>query len=48
MADPDYIADATARKMHVVLVKGEEIERVLRRIYGMPKSVIDRVREAVK
>jgi tripartite-type tricarboxylate transporter receptor subunit TctC len=48
MADPDYLADATARKMHVVLVKGEEIERVLRHIYGMPKSVIDRVREAVK
>jgi hypothetical protein len=34
--------------MHVVLVKGEEIEALLKRIYSMPNSVIERVREAVK
>jgi hypothetical protein len=34
--------------MHVALVKGEEIETVLKRIYAMPPSVIERVREAVK
>jgi tripartite-type tricarboxylate transporter receptor subunit TctC len=47
MADPDYQAEAAARKMHVVMVKGEEIEAVLKRVYAMPQSVIERVREAV-
>jgi tripartite-type tricarboxylate transporter receptor subunit TctC len=48
MTDPEYLAEASARKMHVVLVKGEEIEALLKRIYSMPNSVIERVREAVK
>ena len=48
MADPEYLAETNARKMHVALVKGEEIESVLRRIYAMPTSVIERVRAAVK
>jgi tripartite-type tricarboxylate transporter receptor subunit TctC len=48
LADPEYLAEAAARKMQVVLVKGEEIDDVLKRIYGMPKSVMDRVKEAIK
>ena len=48
MADPDYLADVEAKRMHVQLVTGEEIEGVLRRIYGMPKDVVERVKEAVK
>jgi tripartite-type tricarboxylate transporter receptor subunit TctC len=48
LADPDYLAEAAARKMQVVLVKGEEIDAVLKRIYSMPRSVMDRVKEAIK
>jgi tripartite-type tricarboxylate transporter receptor subunit TctC len=48
LADPDYLAEAEARKMQVVLVKGEEIEAVLKRIYSMPRSVVDRVKEVIK
>jgi tripartite-type tricarboxylate transporter receptor subunit TctC len=48
MTDPEYIADTTARKMHVQLVKGEEIEAVLRRVYAMPKDVVERVRQNIK
>jgi len=48
LTDPDYLAEAAARKMQVILVKGEEIEDVLKRIYSMPRSVMDRVKEAIK
>ena len=37
-----------ARKMHVQLAKGEEIDSVLQRIYGMPKDIVERVMAAVK
>jgi hypothetical protein len=46
--DPEYVADATQRKMQVLLVKGEEIDAVLKRIYSMPKSVMDRIKDAIK
>jgi tripartite-type tricarboxylate transporter receptor subunit TctC len=48
MADPDYLADAAGRGMHVQLVTGEEIEAVLQRIYAIPATVVERVRQAVK
>ena len=46
--DPEYVADATQRKMQVLLVTGEEIDAVLKRIYSMPKSVMDRIKDAIK
>lgn len=46
--DPDYLAEAQQRKMQVLLVRGEEIDDVLKRIYSMPRSVMDRVRDAIK
>jgi len=48
MNDPDYLADAAARRMHVQLVTGEEITNVLRHIYGIPKDIVERVKDAVK
>jgi tripartite-type tricarboxylate transporter receptor subunit TctC len=48
MNDPDYLADAAARRMHVQLVTGEEITKVLRHIYGIPKGIVERVKDAVK
>ena len=46
--DRGYLAEAAQRKMQVLLVKGEEIDAVLKRIYSMPKSVMDRIKDAIK
>jgi tripartite-type tricarboxylate transporter receptor subunit TctC len=46
--DPDYIAEATARALHIQLVTGAEIEQVLRRVYATPRAVVERVTAAVK
>ena len=46
--NPDYLAEAAQRKMQVLLVRGEEIDSVLKRIFSMPRSVMDRVRDAIK
>ena len=48
LEDPEYIAEAKQRKMQVLLVMGEEIDAVLKRIYSMPRSVMDRVSAALK
>jgi len=48
LEDPDYVAEAAPRKMQVLLVRGEEIDDVLKRIYSMPRPVMDRVRDAIK
>jgi tripartite-type tricarboxylate transporter receptor subunit TctC len=48
LVDPAYVAEAAERKMQVVLVKGEEIDEVLKRIYSMPQSVMDRVKNVMK
>jgi tripartite-type tricarboxylate transporter receptor subunit TctC len=46
--DPEYLAEAEKRSMQVLLVRGEEIDTVLKRIFTMPKSVMDRVKAAIK
>jgi tripartite-type tricarboxylate transporter receptor subunit TctC len=48
VADPDYVADAKARGLHIELVTGQEIERILRQIYDTPKAVVERMKEAMK
>jgi tripartite-type tricarboxylate transporter receptor subunit TctC len=48
MSDPDYVTDARARGLHVEYVAGREIDAVLRRLYAMPASVVDRVTQAIK
>ena len=48
MASSEYRAEAATRGMHVQLVKGEEIERVLRHLYTIPKDTVERVKAAIK
>jgi tripartite-type tricarboxylate transporter receptor subunit TctC len=48
LADPEYIAEAKMRALHVELVTARELEEVLQKIYQTPKSVIARVKDAVK
>jgi tripartite-type tricarboxylate transporter receptor subunit TctC len=47
MADPDYLAEATARALHIERVTGAELDAVLRRVYATPKEIVARVKEAV-
>jgi tripartite-type tricarboxylate transporter receptor subunit TctC len=48
VTDPEYRADAAARGLHVELVTGPEIERLLRQLYDTPKDVVERMKEAMK
>jgi tripartite-type tricarboxylate transporter receptor subunit TctC len=47
VTDPDYLAEAMARGLHIDLVTGAELDTVLRRIYATPKEIVARVKEAV-
>jgi tripartite-type tricarboxylate transporter receptor subunit TctC len=47
VTDPDYLAEAKARGLHVELVPGAELDEVLRRIYATPTDIVTRVRAAV-
>jgi tripartite-type tricarboxylate transporter receptor subunit TctC len=45
--DPDYLAEAKARALHIELVTGAELEAVLRRLYATPPEIVARVKAAV-
>jgi tripartite-type tricarboxylate transporter receptor subunit TctC len=45
--DPEYLAEAKARALHVELVTGAELEAVLRRLYATPSEIVTRVKAAV-
>jgi tripartite-type tricarboxylate transporter receptor subunit TctC len=47
VTDPDYLAEAKARGLHIELVSGAELDDVLRRIYATPAEIVTRVRGAV-
>jgi tripartite-type tricarboxylate transporter receptor subunit TctC len=47
LADPEYLAEAKARALHIELVTGRELEGVLRRIYATPGDIVARVKAAV-
>jgi tripartite-type tricarboxylate transporter receptor subunit TctC len=47
VTDPDYLAEAKARGLHIELVLGAELDETLRRIYATPKDIVSRVQAAV-
>jgi tripartite-type tricarboxylate transporter receptor subunit TctC len=47
VTDPDYLAEAKARGLHIELVPGADLDDVLRRIYATPKDIVTRVQGAV-
>jgi hypothetical protein len=47
LTDPVYVAEGSARGLHIELVTGAELDAVLRRLYATPKEIVARVREAV-
>ncbi len=42
MKDEDFLADAKKQKMEIDPVSGAAIEKIIARVYGAPKDVIDR------
>ena len=46
--DKDFLADAEKAKLEINPTTGEEIERVVARVYAAPQSVIDRAAAARK
>src|SRR5262245_56116877 len=46
--DPDYIADAKKQHLDVDSMRGEEIAKLLERIYASPEPVIQRARTALE
>ncbi|HEY6254613.1 MAG TPA: hypothetical protein VIY51_02360 [Xanthobacteraceae bacterium] len=47
VSDPDYLAEAKARALHVEPVTGAELDTVMRRIYATPQDIVSRVKQAV-
>jgi hypothetical protein len=46
--DPEYLAEAEKRGLHVQLVTGAQVSEILNRVYVLPRQVVERVREAVR
>jgi tripartite-type tricarboxylate transporter receptor subunit TctC len=47
MADPDFIADATARGLEVNPVKGTDLDRLLADLYATPPAILAEVRTII-
>jgi tripartite-type tricarboxylate transporter receptor subunit TctC len=47
MADPDFLAEAKARDLHIERVTAVGLEQALRRVYATPPEIVARVKEAV-
>jgi tripartite-type tricarboxylate transporter receptor subunit TctC len=48
VADPEFIAEAAMRSLHIELVTAREVEDLLQQIYRTPNAIVDRVKDAVK
>ena len=48
VTDPDYVADATGKALHIELVTGRELEDLLHHLYETPSTIVSRVNAAMK
>jgi hypothetical protein len=48
MTDPAFLAEAEKLHLEVQPVNGAQIERVLRKVYSSPKTLVDRVRSLMR
>jgi hypothetical protein len=48
MKDADFVADAKKQKLDVVLVDGEQLAGLVKRIYATPKPIVDKIIELIK
>jgi hypothetical protein len=47
MADPDFVAEATARGLEVNPVKGTDLDKLLVALYATPPAVIAEVKAII-
>jgi tripartite-type tricarboxylate transporter receptor subunit TctC len=48
LRDPEFLADAARLRIDVTPQTGEEIQRVVQRLYSAPRAVIDRLKQIVE
>ena len=48
MKDPDYLADAKKQQLETDFMRGEDIAKLMERIYASPPAVIARARTALE
>ena len=48
IADPDYVAEAKAQDLEVELVKGAEVESLIRSVYASPPEAVRLAADSMK
>lgn len=48
MSDPEYLADAKKQQLDADFMRGEDIAKLVERIYNSPAAVIARARTALE
>jgi tripartite-type tricarboxylate transporter receptor subunit TctC len=48
MTDPEYLADAKKQHLDTDFMRGEDIAKLVERIYASPTAVIERARAALE
>jgi tripartite-type tricarboxylate transporter receptor subunit TctC len=47
MADPDLVAEATARGLEINPVRGADLDRLLDRLYATPSAIVAKTRAII-
>jgi len=48
LADKDFLADAERTRIDVVASSGEDVQRLVEKLYASPKAIVERAKELVK
>jgi tripartite-type tricarboxylate transporter receptor subunit TctC len=48
MRDPEYLADAKKQHLEAAFMRGEEIEKLVERVFASPPDVIERAQKAIE
>jgi tripartite-type tricarboxylate transporter receptor subunit TctC len=48
MRDPEYLADAKKQHLEAAFMRGEEIEKLIERVFASPPDVIERAQKAIE
>jgi tripartite-type tricarboxylate transporter receptor subunit TctC len=48
MKDPEYLADAKKQHLETAFMRGEEIEKLIERVFASPPHVIERAQKAIE
>jgi tripartite-type tricarboxylate transporter receptor subunit TctC len=48
LRDPEYLADAKKQHLEAEFMRGEDVERLIKRVVASPPEVIERARKAIE